>query len=211
MRPSRFWVVTLVVLLLLGCALNLYVTFFGHYIHPHWVPYSYTTELHVDDESVEQYSWPSVPDEVTDLGEPNNWIIRRNIFYTEYAFDLGQRNPYYEIVYNLGEYHIGRPLPTRVLKVVSGSQLGYPSEGGQIWPPPPEGEQFGPVDVRYKPLGLILNPIIYALPVWLVLMGVRWALVTRRRRRRARLGLCVGCAYELGELSVCPECGRTIP
>lgn len=62
--------------------------------------------------------------------------------------------------------------------------------------------------VTYHPLGLILNPIIYALPVWLVFMGARWGVVHRRNRRRARLGLCVGCAYELAGLNVCPECGR---
>jgi len=77
----------------------------------------------------------------------------------------------------------------------------------QIWPTPPKGNQLGPPSVTYHPLGLILNPIIYALPIWLLVMGIRWAFITRRCRRRERLGLCVGCAYELGELSVCPECG----
>jgi len=45
------------------------------------------------------------------------------------------------------------------------------------------------------------------------LCGATWfAWLLRRRRRRERLGLCLGCGYDLRESGGrCPECGREVP
>ncbi|MEO1278512.1 MAG: hypothetical protein AAFV77_06125 [Planctomycetota bacterium] len=62
------------------------------------------------------------------------------------------------------------------------------------------------VMVPYLPYwpGLLGNTLFYALVV-LALLGL---LRRYKLRRRARRGLCLACAYELGEgVEACPECG----
>ena len=52
--------------------------------------------------------------------------------------------------------------------------------------------------------GLLGNTLFYTLLVLTPIALLRW----RTLRRRARRGLCLACAYELGEgVSACPECG----
>ena len=51
-------------------------------------------------------------------------------------------------------------------------------------------------------------PLAYIALVPLALF-VAFAMLARRQRRRERLGLCLGCGYDLRESSgKCPECGR---
>ena len=57
---------------------------------------------------------------------------------------------------------------------------------------------------------LILNPIIYALPFWLLVMGFRWTFIALRLRKRSRLGLCNTCGYDIVGQDACPECGTAI-
>lgn len=51
--------------------------------------------------------------------------------------------------------------------------------------------------------GLLVNSLFYAGCVFVLLQAPREV----RRFRRARRGLCVQCAYELRDLTTCPECG----
>ncbi|MBL9032684.1 MAG: hypothetical protein JNM80_13395 [Phycisphaerae bacterium] len=44
--------------------------------------------------------------------------------------------------------------------------------------------------------------------VWLAGFATPWGIGVWRRTRRRRLGLCVGCGYELAGASGCAECGR---
>jgi len=39
---------------------------------------------------------------------------------------------------------------------------------------------------------------------------VMWAVRLEVRNRRRRAGVCEGCAYPLGKLTTCPECGRVV-
>lgn len=60
--------------------------------------------------------------------------------------------------------------------------------------------------VPYLPLwpGLLGNTLFYAIFALIPLSLLR----RRKLRRRARRGLCLACAYELGEgVAACPECG----
>lgn len=63
---------------------------------------------------------------------------------------------------------------------------------------------------RFHVTGLILNPLVYAVPVWfalilpvLIQLGIR-RIVSRSRRHR---GLCQHCGYDTQGLAKCPECG----
>lgn len=206
-RPSRFGVVALVVLLLLGCVLNLYVAFDGPGVDSYRWPDLAIISIHSDEEAAAQYWWPSVPDEAAHLGKPSSWVHVDEVLIRSYSFDLGYRNPSKEVDYTLHEKHFGWPFTVRATKEVVGFQHTDWNAGGTVWPVPPEGEQHGPLAITYRPLGLILNPVIYAIPIWVVVMVTEWVFIAMRRERRNRLGLCGVCTYEIGGLSICPECG----
>ena len=69
---------------------------------------------------------------------------------------------------------------------------------------------------RGKWLGIVVNTIFYAAILWLILLlalplvisATPWA----RRRRRAKQGLCIRCAYDLSgtDHTLCPECGTEV-
>jgi hypothetical protein len=62
------------------------------------------------------------------------------------------------------------------------------------------------VELPVVPLwpGFAINALFYAVILWL-LFAAPFAL---RRRRRIKRGLCLACAYPIGESEVCTECGR---
>ena len=69
----------------------------------------------------------------------------------------------------------------------------------------------GPGQPRALPIvpiwrGFLANTMLYAALLWLLF----FAPFTLRRHLRARRGLCPACAYPVGELSVCSECGRAV-
>lgn len=53
------------------------------------------------------------------------------------------------------------------------------------------------------PPGMLANIAVYTGFVLGLLVAVRWL----RLRRRARLGLCIACGYDMAGGDMCPECG----
>lgn len=147
---------------------------------------------------------------VDELGEIVAWEYENYIIRRSYLGLWSEEYDFIGVNYILDAERMGFPWTARSTKAV-----GYVSShsGGMLWPQSGSAFELGAYHpaVTYHPLGLILNPMIYALPVWLVLMGGRWGYLVRRGRRRAGLGRCVGCGYELYGLGVCPECGREHP
>lgn len=226
-RPSRFGVVSLLVLLMVGCGLNLYVahTKVLSGPKPRSVIRSYEDSAGSDARSMLPADLVKDGYRATMLEADIHWLygwygygIIRKLETQSHSSrnDSTQNRTDMLFVERYGAPFMSRSSSFAVRALYAGDSTqsgGFdtthagPKGLEQIWPTPPKGNQLGPPSVTYHPLGLILNPIIYALPIWLLVMGIRWAFITRRCRRRERLGLCVGCAYELGELSVCPECG----
>lgn len=205
MRPSRFGLVLFSGILLLAAVVLVCIQLF---IQPRRNPDVFIVLN--DPTEVEQYEKPAFPTGIIEkYGQPyhvvqSDWSWQGARFRREVVVGLGDRETASTLGWYFGEFtEIGYPI-----RCVSTQGVFYQlAHGtGTVWPEEVESEWIPAV--TYHPLGLILNPIIYALPIWLIVMGVRWAFVTRRSRKRARLGLCVGCAYELAGLGVCPECGR---
>ena len=220
MRPSRFGVVSLVVLLALGCGLNLYI---AHQAitwgpKPDWTVYMYP-------QRPDPGLWPVIPAELKREGTiPTEWqlmdwlLLRRFAIYIEdprvrqglpYRADENgdpyspeDRDPV-EQTCILFESRFGAPFVAR--STTHAVVEEFNQKPTQVWPT--ANTETSP-RVTYHPLGLILNPIIYALPIWVLVMSARWTFIARRSHKRKHLGLCVSCAYELDGLSVCPECGR---
>ncbi len=55
--------------------------------------------------------------------------------------------------------------------------------------------------------GFIGNTFLYGSIPWLLM----FALTATKRRRRARRGLCIACAYPIAGVNICPECGNAHP
>jgi hypothetical protein len=97
---------------------------------------------------------------------------------------------------------LGWPLPVIEIKQMwwdwNDPALGDPANGGPEPDPRP----------GLLPLGLVLNPLLVGLPLWLLFFGLPMAWVVVRRVRRLRRGACLWCGYDLVGLKACPECGR---
>lgn len=202
-RPSRFAVVVLLVLLLICSVVNAVVSarvIDSYYPRGHNRPSVYTREKL----EAGQHWWPTVPDFDPPFEEPTSWERTDVFFHTKYVLLLGDGKLNYGDWIVLRDEHVGIPFTAISAKEV---RSVHSHGSSTLWPPVLDGSMYGPPAVTYHPLGLILNPIIYALLAWLVLMGVRWMLLTRRARKRERQGLCVSCGYAMDDLSVCPECG----
>lgn len=77
-----------------------------------------------------------------------------------------------------------------------------------VAPSRPPSRSFGePLPIKPLWPGFLANSLFYASIPWLLMFGVS----TLKRRRRARRGLCVQCAYPIAGLNLCPECGTATP
>lgn len=67
----------------------------------------------------------------------------------------------------------------------------------------------GGFKVPVQPLwsGLLVNTVVFALPVLSVVWGAAWW----RRRGRVKRGECLKCGYAMAQLERCPECGAKSP
>ncbi len=72
---------------------------------------------------------------------------------------------------------------------------------------PPDGDFPQALPLRPIWPGFAVNTLFYAAVLWLLIPGP-YAL---RRFIRVKRGLCVACAYPVGESEVCSECGKAIP
>jgi len=210
--PSLFAIVLLLVLLGLGVGANLYI---AH--RPTGKPKRY---LHSDEwfvtnqpsagDPIGRGGWPSVPEAHRQtLGEPTRWIFKPE--RTHRAYELvwegtAESATGWGVLY---ERRFGWPMTVRAVKEMYAGDTSNPASGlipGLIMPT--MADQVMPPASTYHPLGLILNPIVYALPPWCVLLLLRHTLIRLKQRRRAAKGQCPQCAYEVNDLPTCPECGH---
>ncbi len=156
--------------------------------------------------------WPSVADErLQTLGEPTRWTFKPERTHRLYELvweSTAESATGWGLYY---ERRFGWPMTVRAVEeMYAGDTFGSGLIPGLILPT--MADQVMPPASTYHPLGLIVNPIIYALPAWAVLMLVGLGLSRRTHRRRVARGLCPQCAYDLtgtNAQSLCPECGRT--
>ncbi len=193
--------------LAIGTGANLLIAH-GYPESTYWYPYSWYHDTNPGNSP--HFNWPSVPRSVSDeIGDPIFWEYYNYIYRREYFGSWNKEIDNIGVNYFLNAELLGFPWTARSTKIVH----YYTSHtSGTLWPQSGSIFETGRFHsaITYHPLGLILNPIIYALPLWLLLMGARWAYLTRRIRKRTHLGRCPRCAYDLDGLSVCPECGVSI-
>ena len=204
-RPklSLFAIVSLLVLLGLGVWANLQIV--HSYPGNHWFNTRsgdmYETAQPSPSDAV---GWPTIPEGIlAKRGTPTRWLQSSSLTHEQLQIDWID-DPQIDEFTMLREYRFGAPFTARSRKsVVTKDQNDIFTD----WPTP--GGHYMDAATTYHPLGLIANPIVYALPPWCVLLLVRLGLMRRRQRRRVARGLCPHCAYEVNHLPTCPECGHT--
>ena len=88
--------------------------------------------------------------------------------------------------------------------VLEHETIAYGSERNIIWP-----EDRTPA-TSYRWRAMFLSPLIFAVPLWILLCMSRTASRALLVSKRKRKGLCAQCGYALDSLPRCPECGVQI-
>lgn len=155
----------------------------------------------VDGAAAASLGWPSSVPHERAWPDPFYRATHRAFGYRDYDVRAESTTPGGN-PFGMMVQHLGWPLPVIEIKQMwwdwSNPVLGDPSQGGPEPDPRP----------MLMPLGLVANPLLIGVPLWLVLVVVPMAWVLADRVRRTRRGDCAWCGYAVGELAVCPECGR---
>ena len=159
-----------------------------------------------------------------------NLNVRIKVALSEFHNELEQSlHDYAAIGVHEASIRIGWPMRSLVAENGSRSEHasleGVPydsesvwySETGSIWASFRSGVALSATppnsinDVLWKrypimplPLGFAVNTLFYASLLGAPVLGY----AALKRRRRAKRGLCTGCAYDVTGVDVCPECGR---
>jgi len=99
--------------------------------------------------------------------------------------------------YSMQVQHLGWPMPVIELK-----QMWWDWDDPALQGPEPDPRPM------LIPMGLVANPILVGVPVWLILCASPILFLCVRRFLRAHKGLCAWCGFEVEDQPLCPECGR---
>ena len=131
--------------------------------------------------------------------EPDYWLKHARFGHREYDIRRSSEEPGVN-GYSMTVQHLGWPLPVIEIK-----QMWWDWNDPALAGPEPDPAP------RLMASGLVGNPLIVGVPVWLVFVVLPLGVRLHERRKRAKRNDCVWCGYEAGGLAVCPECGRAGP
>lgn len=143
--------------------------------------------------------WPSSVPHDRPWSKPSYHITHKAFGFREYDV---RADPTNEGVngFSMSVQKLGWPLPVIEIK-----QMWWDWDDPSLKGPEPDPRP------SLVPLGLVANPVLVGLPVWLLLVVAPLMLILTRRVYRARGGDCAWCGYaEVGD-GVCPECGPQVP
>jgi len=225
-RTALFAIVLFLLLLPPSAVLNMRIADQKLFATPPGYPEKQFKYATTSPSSADPVRWPTITDDMLPalvdqsgepLGEPTRWTLTAEP--TEQWLSI-QWIDNYSVIHpggnkhraTLTEHRVGYPFTVRSTIDID---LKMGNRSMMIWPIKDGG--FTDSAETHHLLGLIVNPILFAIPPWIVLMAVLSLLLLthrrlRARRRRAR-GLCPHCAYDLSAtqtLPTCPECGTAV-
>jgi hypothetical protein len=136
--------------------------------------------------------WPA-PDKMALYSGPTGLVD--SVYAVAWSSDRTQ--------YVMDVVRIGAPFNTLEIK-----KTRITKDGLVIKSNPPIGTD---PQLRWRPMGIIINPIIYTAAIWLLIGLIPVAVGATGRHLRyqswARDELCPECRYDILDLPICPECG----
>lgn len=151
------------------------------------------------EEEAAALGWPSVTPKEPEWPKPNVWVkyVRK-----------GQRDYYASgddpddnaFSYSMHVQHMGWPISVLEVKTTMRKRHNTVLESF-----PAQGEPRPTIMLN----GAIGTPLLFGVPLWCLLWGEVFGSRRAKMRSRRRRGLCVWCAYEIGDFEKCPECGAS--
>lgn len=188
----RWALVALVVIVLLAAAVN--VPFALTRMRPTSGAFPPAT-VFLDGQEAAAKGWPSSTPHDVAWSAPEDWQLTPAFGFRRYwvsapALKDGGGN------FLMDVQHLGWPLPAIEVK--------------QMWwdwgDPRLSGPESNPAPALV-PLGVVVNPVLVGVPVWVVCVLLPMTVVVLRRVVRARRGRCAWCGFDTRGLKICPECG----
>ena len=153
--------------------------------------------LRYDGPEAAQRGWPSRTPHDVAWAAPNYRLEWSGFAYRE--FDVRSPSPEAGVNgFSMTSQRLGWPLPAVELK-----QMWWDWDDPALEGPEPDPRP------QLVPLGVVANPLLVGVPLWVLLFGLPYLIVLARRIVRARRGRCAWCGFEMGDSELCPECGRT--
>lgn len=151
----------------------------------------------LDGQEAAAKGWPSATPHDVAWSAPDDWQLTPALGFRRYwvsapALKDGGNN------FLMDVQHLGWPLPAIEVK--------------QMWwdwgDPQLDGPESNPAPALV-PLGVVVNPLLVGVPIWLLVCVLPYLALLTRRAVRARRGHCPWCGFDARDLAVCPECGRS--
>ena len=188
--------ILLLLFILIGAAINLPIAM--QFLHSRTAPPA-PILVNVIGPQAALHDWPADTPHDTPWPTPTQWVMNGSFGYKTYNVYgwNGTRSNRIDRV-QMQVDRMGWPLP--VLEKV---QMWWP------WDDPKWKTANEPDPALHLVWsGVVLNPLIFGLSLWLVFVLPLVLFFNIRRRRRIAQNLCIKCAYPRGTSEKCSECGH---
>jgi hypothetical protein len=187
----------ILVLTLAGAAINLPIA--AQFVSSGRFPLRSVPKLNVIGASAAQYPWPQPPAEgQPSWPPPTQYQVQSEFAHTRIDAWSSKNN---QAGFQMQCDRYGWPLPS-----LEESNRWWPWDN-VTWQTAERPER--PMHLVWS--GVLLNPLMFALGIWALFLGLPAAWLALRARLRKKRGLCAKCAYPLVPSGVCPECGASSP
>jgi len=211
-RPSLFAIISLLILIALSIPVNFYIAHKRPNFNSRKAIFNHMLSTASPSWS-DPVRWPSIPDELTEsLGQPTLYSLRSFALFRSIEIRWAKDSKATGEYEFLQEYRFGTPLTVR-----STQKYYSVRRVPQIAIREMEGSDQLIIPPTYHLPGLFINPIVYAIGPWIVLLLARRRMMRSIRRNRQAIrrseGRCPECAYDLrglNDLPTCPECGTAV-
>lgn len=187
----------LLLLILIGAAINVPIAM--QFLHSRTSPRA-PMIVNERDQQAASRGWPSTTPHDIPWPAPRSWSMEQAFGYQNFqvnGWEGPSSTPTDRVSMQL--QRIGWPLP--VLEQV---QMWWPWDDPK-WATKSESDPA----LHLVWSGVVLNPLIFGITLWLVFVLPFNVYFTIRRRLRIAKNVCIKCAYPRGTSDRCSECGHT--
>ncbi|MFK7759676.1 MAG: hypothetical protein AB8C13_06995 [Phycisphaerales bacterium] len=140
--------------------------------------------------------WPSATPHDVQWPDPKQWVKYWEFGYRDYNVVAPSSDPELN-GFSMQVQRLGWPFPAVEVK-----QMWWNWDDPALSGPEPDPRPL------LVPLGVVLNPLVVGIPMWVVLCVFPVAIRVGIRLVRGWKGHCVQCGFDAGSNEICTECGN---